>query len=139
MNTVQRLLCSSSGFFWCLGAVVTWGLLAARTPGDRYHWLALIVAATWVTVDGIQGAGLTQRRTVNAALGGWTMASAATLGLLAKGDLVGTPMVLGSHHAGLVAEHLLAAAAGAVLGMAAALRVSSTPPRDRESSGSQIL
>ena len=78
-----------AGLAVTLLAAVVWALLAARTPTITYHVVPLIVASAWPAIDGSVGAGLTQRRSVNAALGGFVLATATAIILGVKGDLDG--------------------------------------------------
>jgi len=119
-----------AGFGLCLCGAVGWAVLAGQHPGDRYHWAAFVIAAIWVTVDGLRGPGLTQRRTVNAATGGLLVACLSVLALVAKGDLTGGSILLGSSVVANAVEHGLAAVAGSAAGMMVALWKASTPPRE---------
>ena len=75
-----------AGLAVTLLAAVVWALLAARTPTTTYHVVPLIVASAWPAIDGSVGAGLTQRRSVNAAHGGVVVGPATAIILGVEGD-----------------------------------------------------
>ena len=119
----------SVGLFVSLAVAVAWALVVAERPDTTVHLAPLVIAGAWVGVDGAVGAGLTQRRVVNEALGGLLLAGAVTAILAAKGDLDG-PTVWGARGTlPVVTEHLLSAALGALLGGSTALWRSARPPR----------
>ena len=117
------------GPFVSLALAVAWAIRAAGDPQSTVHLAPVLVAGLWVAIDGSIGAGLTQRRIVNEALGGFAI-TVATIAILAlKGDLGGPTPWSKSGAVHVVGEHVAAAAVGAVVGAACALRVASRPPR----------
>ncbi|MEM9465712.1 MAG: hypothetical protein AAGA90_10085 [Actinomycetota bacterium] len=118
-----------AGFGACLVAAVVWALLAARSPTSTFHFAPMVVGGLWAGLDGSLGAGLTQRRIVNAAIGGVAIAVATAVILETKGDLDGPTFWDTSDTAPVLAEHVVFAVLGGVLGAAVALRVANTEPR----------
>ena len=118
-----------AGLFAALAAAVAWAFLASRTPTNTFHFAPMVVAGIWVGLDGSMGAGLTQRRIVNTALGGFALAVVTAAILEVKGDLDGPTFWDESDSAPVLAEHVVFAALGAVIGAAVALRTASTAPR----------
>ncbi|MEO0492010.1 MAG: hypothetical protein AAF081_01190 [Actinomycetota bacterium] len=119
-----------AGFLAALVAAVLWALLAARTPTNTYHFAPLIVAGAWPAIDGSLGAGLTQRRSVNAALGGFAVAVATAVILAIKGDLDGPTLWETDGTTAVLVEHLVFAALGAVAGCVYAVHTAATEPRN---------
>lgn len=118
-----------AGLVASLVAGVVWAYLASGSPSSTFHFAPMVMAGAWVAVDGSMGAGLTQRRIVNAALGGLALALAATLILEAKGDLDGPTFWAHGDDAPVVLEHVLFAVLGSALGAAYAIRTAGRPPR----------
>jgi hypothetical protein len=118
-----------TGFVAALAAAVAWALLAARNPTNTYHFAPMVVAGIWVVIDGSLGAGLTQRRIVNTTLGGIAIALTTMVILEVKGDLDGPTFWDESDAAPVLAEHIVFAVLGGVIGAALALRAAGTEPR----------
>ena len=117
------------GLFVSLALAVAWAIRAAGDPQSTVLPAPLLVAGVWVAVDGSIGAGLTQRRIVNEALGGFGIAVATIAILALKGDLAGpTPWSEGGM-VHVVVALVGAAVVGAIAGALCALRVASRPPR----------
>ena len=124
MREVLRL----AGLVVALLAAVLWALLAARTPTTTYHVVPLLVASAWPAIDGSVGAGLTQRRSVNAALGGFVLAVATAVILGVKGDLDGPTLWATRGTVAVLVEHIALAAVGAIVGFIHAVRTAGTAP-----------
>lgn len=118
-----------AGLLVSLAAAVAWAVLASRTPTNTYHFAPMVVAAASAVVDGSMGAGLTQRRTVNAALGGVIIALATAAILAAKGDLDGPTFWETRGTTAVLIEHAVFAVIGAVGGFVYAVRTAATEPR----------
>lgn len=117
------------GLFVSLALAVAWAVRAAGDPQSTILVAPVLVAGVWVAIDGSIGAGLTQRRIVNEALGGFGIAVATIAILALKGDLAGpTPWSEGGA-VHVVVAHVGAALLGAVTGALCALRIASRPPR----------
>lgn len=125
VDDVRRLI----GLFACLATAVLWACLAAWRPGSTWPVAPMIVAAAWVAVDGSIGAGLTQRRSVNEALGGLAIAVTTAVILMAKGDLAGSTFWDETATTPALIEHVVLAVVGAALGGFYAVRLASRPPR----------
>lgn len=117
-----------AGLAVTLLTAVVWALLAARTPTTTYHVVPLIVASAWPAIDGSIGAGLTQRRSVNAALGGFVLAVATAIILGVKGDLDGPTLWSTQGTGAVLVEHVAFAAVGALAGFIHAVRTAGTAP-----------
>jgi hypothetical protein len=117
-----------AGLAVTLLSAVVWALLAARTPTTTYHVVPLIVASAWPAIDGSVGAGLTQRRSVNAALGGFVLATATAIILGVKGDLDGPTLWATQGTVAVLVEHVTVAAVGAISGFIHAVRTAGTAP-----------
>lgn len=124
-----RDLRSLAGLFASLTFAVVWANLASGSPHSTFHFAPMIVAAGWVVVDGSIGAGLTQHRIVNTAIGGVVLTVVTIAILDAKGDLQG-PTFWDDGGTSVLVEHTLFALVGAVAGAAYAVRVASRPPRE---------
>ena len=118
-----------AGLLVSLAAAITWAVLAARTPTDTFHFAPMVVGAGWVVVDGSAGAGLTQRRMVNAAVGGVLIAVATAAILAVKGDLEGPTLWSTTGAGAVLGEHAVFAILGAAGGFLSALRTASSEPR----------
>jgi hypothetical protein len=111
-----------------VACVVLWSFLADRTPTSTFHFAPVLVAAAWVAVEGTTGAGLAARATVKLAAAGVVVAAAATVGL-EMADLLRGP-VFWQHgpDAPVVAEHLLFALIGGLIGALISVRYASGTP-----------
>ena len=116
------------GLVVTLLTAVLWALLAARTPTTTYHVVPLIVASAWPAIDGSIGAGLTQRRSVKVALGGFVLAVVTAIILGVKGDLDGPTLWATEGTVAVLAEHVAFAAVGALAGFVHAVRTASMAP-----------
>ncbi len=119
------------GLVWAVAAAVAWIVLAARTPTSTFHFAPMVVAAAWVIYDGYSEGGVTPHRAVNDALAGLFVAAAATTLLELRGDLLGPVFWPHGPDSPVVAEHLMFAAGGAILGLAASLRRANRTPATR--------
>ena len=86
------------------------------------------MASAWPAIDGSVGAGLTQRRSVNAALGGFVLATATASILGVKGDLDGPTLWATQGTVAVLVEHVAVAAVGAIAGFIHAVRTAGTAP-----------
>ena len=125
----MRELTKLAGLVAALAAAVAWAFLASGTPTNTYHFAPMVVAGIWVGLDGSMGAGLTQRRIVNTALGGFVVAVATAVILEVKGDLDGPTFWDTSDTAPVLFEHVVFAAVGAAIGAVVAIRAAATEPR----------
>lgn len=111
-----------------LAGVALWWFLADHTPTSTFHFAPVLVAAAWVAVEGTLGAGLAARYTIRLAGLGGAVAVAATLGLEAADLLRGPVFWERGPDAPVVAEHVLFAVLGSVLGALISVRYSARAP-----------